>query len=259
MRKTVSIILSFIILFALTACGNFTALETKGATSSGGTINTEKLQITMPQDEKVLAVSQQEEDMAKKVLVVYFSTTGTTKTIAGNIAEILGSELYEIVPEVPYTDADLTYYTNGRADLEQSNPAARPAIAGKVENMAAFDTIVLGYPIWHGQAPRIINTFLESYDFAGKTILPFCTSHSSGLGSSDTKLHELCPDSTWKNGERFRANTSKADVETWLKTSGVTAKPAANAAISPILSRKGCNSIYSGFGYSHTRLVSPGR
>lgn len=228
MRKTVGILLSLMMLFALSACGNSDGLEPQAATSSEGTINTEKLQSTPPQDEKSSVVLRQEDNMGKKALVVYFSATGTTKAVAEHAAGLLGAELYEIVPEVPYTDADLTYYTDGRADREQNDTDARPAIAGKVENMDSYGTILLGYPIWHGQAPRIINTFLESYDFSGKTFLPFCTSHSSGLGSSDTNLHSLCPDATWKNGEPFSANASKADVEAWLKTSGMTAKPALN-------------------------------
>lgn len=228
MKKNVGILFSLMMLFALSACGNSAGLEAQGETSSLEAINAEKLQSTAQKDEVTSVISDQEEDMGANTLVVYFSATGTTETVAENAAEILGAELYEITPEAPYTDADLTYYTDGRADREQNDPAARPAISGKVENMDSYDTILLGYPIWHGQAPRIINTFLESYDFAGKTILPFCTSGSSGLGSSDTNLHSLCPDTAWKNGERFPANASKADVEAWLKTSGIAAKPAVN-------------------------------
>ena len=106
--------------------------------------------------------------------------------IAEYAADSLNAALYEIVPEIPYTDADLAYYTGGRADKEQNDDSARPAISGEVSGMREYDTIILGYPIWHGQAPRIISTFLESYDFSGKTIVPFCTSHSSGIGSSAT-------------------------------------------------------------------------
>ena len=122
--------------------------------------------------------------------------------MAENAAEILNANLYEIVPEDPYTEEDLAYYTNGRADQEQNDASARPAISGGVENMEKYDTIILGYPIWHGQAPRIISTFLESYDFSGKTIVPFCTSHSSGIGSSADNLHALCSDSVnWLDGD----------------------------------------------------------
>ena len=111
----------------------------------------------------------------------------------------------------------MAYYTNGRADQEQNDSSARPVISGSVENMEGYDTIILGYPIWHGQAPRIISTFLESYDFSGKTIVPFCTSHSSGIGSSADNLHALCSDSVnWLEGRRFEAGTTKEILEEWL-------------------------------------------
>ncbi len=154
----------------------------------------------------------------EKTLVVYFSCTGTTKALAQYAADILNGDLYEIVPEEPYTKADLAYYTGGRADREQDDGAARPRISGEVEQMADYGTIVLAYPIWHGQAPRIISTFLESYDFAGKTILPFCTSHSSGIGASAENLHGLCPDTvTWLEGKRFEAGASRDEMEAWLE------------------------------------------
>ena len=156
--------------------------------------------------------------METKTLVVYFSATGTTRPLAEYTAEILDADIYEIVAEEPYTEDDLAYYTNGRADQEQNDPNVRPAISGSVENMERYDTIILGYPIWHGQAPRIISTFLESYDFSGKTIVPFCTSHSSGIGSSASNLHSLCPDSTkWLDGERFEGGTSKETIRNWLE------------------------------------------
>ena len=154
------------------------------------------------------------------ILVVYFSATGTTRPLAEYAADILNADIYEIVPEIPYTDADLAYYTNGRADKEQSDPNARPAISGSVSNMGAYDTIILGYPIWHGQAPRIISTFLESYDFTGKKIVPFCTSHSSGIGSSDKNLHKLCS-AEWTSGKRFASGTSKEEMEKWLSDLGI--------------------------------------
>ncbi len=169
-----------------------------------------------------VSTREQEADVGTKTLVVYFSCTGTTELVAEYITEILGADSYRIVPENPYTEADLAYYTNGRADQEQNDPDARPAISGGVENMDAYDTIILGYPIWHGQAPRIISTFLESYDFSGKTIIPFCTSHSSGIGSSADKLHVLCSDSTvWLEGKRFEAGTSKETIEEWLGSEGI--------------------------------------
>ena len=113
-----------------------------------------------------------------KVLIAYFSCTGTTESIAKHIEGETNGTLYEIVPEVPYTADDLKYYTNGRADKEQADPSARPAISGGVEDMEKYDVIFLGYPIWHGQAPRIVSTFLESYDFGGKHIYPVSQSAS---------------------------------------------------------------------------------
>ncbi len=167
-------------------------------------------------------------------LVVYFSCTGNTKAIAAAAADILGADTYEIVPAEPYTDADLAYYTGGRADREQADPSARPAISGGVEDMGRYDTVLLGYPIWHGQAPRIISTFLESYDFSGKTILPFCTSGSSPIGSSDDDLHPLAPGADWLDGTRFAAGTDRAAIAAWLEDNGITAaKPAATPSPTP--------------------------
>ncbi len=153
-----------------------------------------------------------------KILVAYFSCTNTTESVAIEIADYLSADLFEIVPEVPYTEADLDYYSGGRADQEQADPAARPAIAGSMEDMENYDIVFLGYPIWHGQGPKIIYTFLESYDFAGKTIVPFCTSHSSGIGSSASNLHSLAPNANWLDGTRFAAGTSESEIQAWLES-----------------------------------------
>ncbi len=157
--------------------------------------------------------------LSSSILVAYFSCTGTTEQIAGWIAEETGADLYEIVPEVPYTQEDLAYYTGGRADQEQADASARPAISGSVENIEQYDVIFLGYPIWHGQAPRIISTFLESYDLSGVTIIPFCTSHSSGIGSSAENLHSLCADTvTWLDGRRFSGDATESNVAEWINS-----------------------------------------
>lgn len=166
--------------------------------------------------------STEEPGEKQKVLVAYFSCTNTTGALAKYAAEVLGADLYEMIPKIPYTEEDLAYYTGGRADQEQNDPNARPEISGSVKNMEEYDTIVLGYPIWHGQAPRIISTFLESYDLSGKTIVPFCTSHSSGIGSSAANLHALCPDSVkWTDGRRFAAGTPKDEIGNWLAGEGI--------------------------------------
>lgn len=171
------------------------------------------------------------ESKENDTLVAYFSATGTTEKVAEYAADILHADIYEIVPEVPYTDEDLAYYTGGRADREQDDSSARPAISSSFENMEQYDTILLGYPIWHGQAPRIISTFLESYDFTGKTLVPFCTSHSSGIGTSDTNLHSLAANAEWFNGERFSVDTSREEVQTWLDSLGLISDTTAEVGV----------------------------
>lgn len=221
MKKGVCIFLSLFLLLFTAGCGNKDAgngvenilpqtdgQERQSTDYEQGGSGTEIQESSEP---------EQEPDMETKTLVVYFSATGTTRPLAEYAAEILNADLYEIVPKDPYTKEDLAYYTNSRADQEQNDSSARPAISGGVENMEKYDTIILGYPIWHGQAPRIISTFLESYDFSGKTIIPFCTSHSSGIGSSADDLHVLCSDSVnWIEGRRFEAGTSRETMEEWL-------------------------------------------
>lgn len=163
--------------------------------------------------------SLHQEKTAKKVLVAYFSATGTTETIAGYINDTVSGVLYEIIPSVPYTSADLNYSdSDSRTSSEQNDKNARPAISGTVTGMDEYDIIFLGYPIWHGQAPRIISTFLESYDFSSKTIIPFCTSASSGIGSSDTELHSFTESATWEDGKRFSGNEDKSSVADWAKS-----------------------------------------
>lgn len=229
-RKRICVLLSLTLIFIMAGCGNHAAEGNQESIMSEQTVQTEQ---TMDNDEggsgahsqetsAFVSELKQEDDMGSETLVVYFSATGTTRPLAEYAAEILNADIYEIIAEDPYTEEDLAYYTNGRADQEQNDMSARPAISGSVENMEQYDTIILGYPIWHGQAPRIISTFLESYDFSGKTILPFCTSHSSGIGSSADNLHGLCSDSVnWLEGRRFEAGTTKESIESWLESMNI--------------------------------------
>ncbi len=225
MKKKICIMLSFLLLFITAGCGSEgagngeerTLPQTDGQIEKSLDVEQEGSGTENQKSSEAVSEPEQEPNMETKILVVYFSATGTTKPLAENVAEILNANLYEIVPEDPYTEEDLAYYTNGRADQEQNDASARPAISGGAENMEKYDTFILGYPIWHGQAPRIISTFLESYDFSGKTIVPFCTSHSSGIGSSADNLHALCSDSVnWLDGKRFEAGTTKETLEEWL-------------------------------------------
>lgn len=154
-----------------------------------------------------------------RALVVYFSCTNTTKGVAEQIITLTGSDTYQIEPKEIYTSADLDYNnSSSRANREQNDPSARPAIANSSESLSDYGVIFLGYPIWWGKAPKIIHTFLESYDFAGKTIVPFCTSHSSSIGSSDTDLHPLASQAKWKPGQRFGGNTSENDIRSWIES-----------------------------------------
>ena len=157
-----------------------------------------------------------------KVLVAYFSATNTTKPLAEYIADGLDADLYEIVPETPYTSADLNYgNSSSRTSVEMNDSNARPAISGNVNNMEQYDIVFIGYPIWWGQAPRIVRTFFESYDFSGKTIVPFCTSGSSGIGSSATNLHNLTNGANWLNGQRFSGGTSRGTMIQWVNGLGL--------------------------------------
>ena len=163
-----------------------------------------------------------------KVLVAYFSNTSNTENIAKHLETILDADLYRITPEVPYTSADLNYHDSGcRANREQSDASARPAISGTLPNLADYDTVFIGYPIWHGQAPKILYTFLESGDFSGKTIVPFCTSGSSGIGSSATNLRVSASGADWLDGQRFGGSASRDTVETWVNGLNLPAGPAA--------------------------------
>lgn len=157
-----------------------------------------------------------------KILVAYFSATNTTEGVAGHIANGLNADLYEIVPEEPYTDADLNYNDdNSRSTVEMNDSTARPAISGSVENMEQYDIVFIGYPIWWGEAPRIVSTFMESYDFSGKTIVPFCTSGGSGVGSSDSNLEQLTSSATWLDGQRLNGSDSQDTVMEWVNSLGL--------------------------------------
>lgn len=157
------------------------------------------------------------------VLVVYFSATGSTKAVAGYIAETMDANLYEIVPEEPYTSDDLDWRNaSSRSSIEHEDSDFRPAIAGEAVNLSGYDTIFLGYPIWWGEAPGIIRTFMESVDLSNKTIIPFCTSSSSGFGSSGEILQAFAPDATWVDGKRFTSRADESDVIEWVNGLDIT-------------------------------------
>lgn len=152
------------------------------------------------------------------ILTAYFSATGATQGVAETIAEITGADIYEIVPEQPYTEEDLNYNSDSSRTTEEMNDAsARPTIEGEVENWDKYEIVYLGYPIWWGEAPRIMDTFVESYDFGGKTVIPFCTSGSSGIGSSAQNLEALSDGGEWLAGRRFGGGASRGEIAEWLE------------------------------------------
>lgn len=160
--------------------------------------------------------------MNKKILVAYFSASGVTAKAAWKLSEAAGADLYEIKPEVPYTCADLNWTDKkSRSSLEMNDPSSRPAIAEKLPDMGKYDVIFVGFPIWWYVAPTIINTFLESYDFSGKIIIPFATSGGSGMGRTNENLKLSCPGATLLPGKTLNGRLSEADLKTWLKSLGL--------------------------------------
>lgn len=152
-------------------------------------------------------------------LVAFFSASGVTKKVAEKLAKATGADLFEIVPEVPYTKADLNWMNkNSRSSVEMRDESCRPGIATVVENMEQYDTVYVGFPIWWYREPSIIDTFIESYDFTGKTIAPFCTSGSSGIGDSGADIQALASGAKVGIGERFSKRVSENELAAWAST-----------------------------------------
>lgn len=237
MKKIAALLLTLLMAVSITACaGSIEPAET-GSPDVEHSVAEE-----MSEPESSAAESEQENETAQpgeteetepvpetdtgmegaKVLVAYFSATNTTEGVAEHIANGLNADLYEIVPEEPYTEADLNYNDdNSRSTIEMNDPSARPAISGSVENMEQYDIVFIGYPIWWGEAPRIVSAFVESYDFSGKTIVPFCTSGGSGIGSSDSNLEQLTRGADWLDGRRLNGSDSEETVMEWVNGLGL--------------------------------------
>ena len=202
MKKIIPLCLSVLLLVGLTAC-NGGSEENRSATVTGSSESRE---------------SAAPEVSAENAAVIYFSATGNTEQVAQTLADKTGAALLEIEPEEPYTDADLDYNNDScRANQEQNDPNARPAIAGDPLDLSSYDTIYLGYPIWWGEAPMIIRTFCDTYDLSGKTIAPFCTSGGSGISQSVSTLESLEPDATITDGLRTAPESADSDLDSWLE------------------------------------------
>ena len=161
-----------------------------------------------------------------KSIVVYFSASANTKAAAEKIAELTGSDLMEIVPEEKYTEADLNWHDGeSRTSVEKDDASIRPAIKPDTKNLADYDTVFLGYPIWWGTAPKVLWNFVEKHDFTGKTVLPFCTTHSSSEGESGRTLQKLSGNKgTWKDAKRFPEHPSDSDISSWVNETGFALK-----------------------------------
>lgn len=202
--KLLALVLVLVLALGAAACSGGSSSAPTGDVASETAAATEKKEV------ETLVL---ESKAARKTLVVYFSATGTTKRVAETVASIMNADLYEIVPARPYSEADLNYEDeSSRAYTEQHDSAARPAIGGEALSLDDYGRIYLGYPIWFDQAPRIINTFLESYDLSQKTIIPFCTSNSSEIDNSVAALSDTVACKKWLKGYRFGADATEEDI-----------------------------------------------
>lgn len=226
MKKLTTIFLAMLMAFAFAACSgnngkiNLNPSSAESPSNAASSDTSAQNSSAVPDNSQTGDSSRPATDNsadAGKILVAYFSATHTTEGVAKTISDILGADLYEITPEQPYTDADLNYHDDqSRSTIEMNDPDARPAIAGSAENMDQYDIVFLGYPIWWGEAPRILSTFVESYDFSGKTIVPFCTSGGSGVGSSAKNLENLSSGAAWLSGTRLDGGASRSSIEEWI-------------------------------------------
>lgn len=241
MKKLLSITMTVFLLAALAACGNNsqpgtseTAAATEGQKKPAETTkpteinNTAEPETTSANSSAVSEAPSQtvsnDTDPATEnmtthsaVLVAYFSATGTTKGVAERIAAVTGGDLYEILAADPYTAADLNYNDrSSRSTAEQNDKTARPAIGSENISLEGYTTVYLGFPIWWGEEPRILDTFVEKYNFEGITVIPFCTSGGSGIGRSGPNMEALAGSGTWLEGKRFSANVSEAELQSWI-------------------------------------------
>lgn len=220
-----------LVLLLLSACGAAqsetaapTGEEQTAAAAGGAAAQTEAradTQAAVPAETQAApeTASAEPASAGKDTLVVYFSATGTTKAVAQKIAAITDADLYEIKAAQEYTDADLNWHdSSSRTTKEQNDNNARPEIGSEAVSLEGYTTIYIGYPIWWGEEPRILDTFVERYDFDGITLIPFCTSSSSGIGRSGQNLADNAGSGTWLEGRRFGAGASEDELRNWIES-----------------------------------------
>ena len=227
-KRLLSCVLAGSVALALAACGQ----QSAGGSSAG---NQSTSQSTDQSREEVSSAAQSAAGSGAdtsgtergNVLVVYYSATGNTENAANYIAEATGGDIFEITPAEPYTDDDLNWSDeNSRVSREYADESLRDVelTTTQVENWDSYDTVFIGYPIWWGIAAWPVDGFVEANDFTGKTVIPFCTSSSSGLGESGELLAELAGTGDWQEGQRFRSSVSQEDVNEWVDSLGLSAE-----------------------------------
>lgn len=235
MKRAISVLLSLTMLFSLTACGgngssssqaSSSAPESSAVESSSSQPSSSSESEASSEVSSEAPVSSQAQDTGSgsNVLVVYYSATGNTAQVAQYIADSTGGDLFEIQPVEPYTDDDLNWTDdNSRVSQEHADESLRDVelVADTVDNWDQYDTVFIGYPIWWGIAAWPVDGFVEANDFSGKTVIPFCTSSSSGLGESGQLLADMAGTGDWQEGQRFRSGASQEDVQSWVEELGL--------------------------------------
>lgn len=237
-KKIITTVLSTMLVMGLTACGN-TANETTAASEEAGVANVEaestEPEITVTESTETaseetepasIAEPEVADDTAEggKTLVVYYSATGNTENVANIIAEITSADLFEIEPAEAYTSENLDWTNDeSRVSVENDNPDSREVelLSTVVDGWDTYDTVYIGYPIWWGIAAWPMDTFVKANDFTGKTVIPFCTASSSGIGDSGELLEEMAGAGTWLEGDRFHGGSTEEDIQTWLDSLGI--------------------------------------
>ena len=224
-KTLLAVLMIFMMIFVLAACGSAGSNEASGTKMTEAESRSEENVTSAAESEKApadnSAASGETADTAPSdhsdILVAYFSATGTTKGVAERIATVTGGDLYEILAADPYTDDDLNYNdSSSRSTSEQNDKNARPEIGSEDISLEGYTTIYLGFPIWWGEEPRILDTFVEKYSFEGITVIPFCTSGGSGIGRSGPNMEALAGAGIWLEGKRFSGNVSEADLQSWI-------------------------------------------
>ena len=227
-RLIISLAAAFCML-GFTACGNADSSSSAAAGSvsqqtqtqqtdkATGSEHSQEDKSVPEQTKKQQQTSDPDKGSGKDTIVVYFSATGTTKGVAERIAKVTDADIFELKPAEPYSDADLDWNDkNSRTTIEMNDPDVRPAIANDTVKLDSYTTVYIGYPIWWGDAPRMMSTFVEAHSFEGKTVIPFCTSGSSPIGRSGENLASQAGSGNWLAGGRLDANISESDIQDWI-------------------------------------------